>query len=337
MGKIDLFVVGASAGGLEALEKVVSRLPGDFPAAICIVMHVAPDSPGLVPELLSSMGPLPARHARHGEALASGRIFVAPPDRHLLVDVGRRLWLGRGPKENRFRPAVDPLFRSATLALDGNVAGVILSGGLDDGVAGLADIKAGGGAAIVQDPSDALAPSMPRAALRAVDADHRAPAHEIAAIMSKLARAYAPAPSIREAHMSEHLDKEVRIAAGRESHMVDVAQMGAPSLFTCPDCHGALIEIKDASPPRFRCHTGHAYTLESLAEAADTRVEENLWSAIRSLEESASLNDELVRELTGADEPRRSKAVAAAEQARRLAALVRAAVKQDMPSHEKAP
>ncbi|MGD9968163.1 MAG: chemotaxis protein CheB [Hyphomonadaceae bacterium] len=288
MARIELFAIGASAGGLEALERIVANLPADFPAAICVVVHVAANSPGLIPEIISSHGPLQATHAEDGMLLTGGGIFVAPPDHHLLIDQGGKLRLGRGPKENRFRPAIDPLFRSAARAFEQRAAGIILSGGLDDGVAGLIAIQRCGGAVIVQDPADAAAPSMPLAALRALDPDKQLPADGIAHAMTELATVSTRRVA-RQKPIKEDLDREISIAAGADSHPIDVLQVGEPSLLTCPDCHGVLVRLRDSEPARYRCHTGHAYTVESLLSAMRDRVENTLWDSIRCLEEYAAL------------------------------------------------
>lgn len=325
MGKTEFFAVGGSAGALEALRKLVAKLPPDFPAAIGIVVHVAPDSPGLIPELLSSAGPLPAHHVKDGDAVAGGRIYVAPPDHHLIVDAERCLRLGRGPKENRFRPAIDPLFRSAALALDGRAAGVILSGGLDDGAAGAVAIKQQGGAVIVQDPSDADVPSMPSAAIKAVRPDRRLPASEIAAAMIEFAHTYDSRPK-KEGLMSGDLEKEISYAMGADRDVDGVAALGEPSLYTCPECHGAMVRLRDAVPPRFRCHTGHAFTLESLAGAQDEHVENSLWGAIRALEEQAGLLEHFAAHFAGA-EVRRAEILREAEEAQWRSRLLRDAVR----------
>lgn len=329
MGKIELFAVGGSAGALEALRKIASSLPEDFPAAICIAMHVSPNSPGLVPEILSSAGPLRARHAQDGEPLRPGRIFVAPPDHHLLIDETRHLRLGRGPKENRFRPAIDPLFRSAAVAARERACGVIVSGALDDGAAGLAAIKRFGGAAIVQTPEDAAVPGMPRAALHAVrTVDHCLPASGIGAAMVKLATEDRLA--VKEAVMSDDLERENKFAFGGDSNVYDITAVGDPSLFTCPDCHGAMVRLRNALPPRFRCHTGHAYALESLAAAQQDRVEDSLWNAVRALEEQAALLEHFADHLTGDDlEARREEAMKEAEEAQWRSRLVRDAVRSN--------
>ena len=329
MGKIELFAVGGSAGALEALQKMAPRLPRDFPAPICLVLHVSPDSPGLIPDILARAGPLPAAHAEDGQEVQAGRIYVAPPDHHLLIDANRRLRLGRGPKENRFRPAIDPLFRSAAVAMKERACGVILSGGLDDGVAGLAAIKRHGGAAIVQTPEDACVPNLPNVALHNVRGiDRNVPASHIADAMVKLAEEDRFA--VKEAVMTDDLENENRFAMGADSDVSDIAAMGDPSLLTCPDCHGALVRLRQRIPPRFRCHTGHAYTLESLAAAQQERVEDSLWSAVRALEEQAALLEHFAEHLHGENSgQRRADALKEAEEAQWRSRLVRDAVRSN--------
>lgn len=321
MGKIELFAVGGSAGGLEAIRKIASRLPVDFPAAVCVVIHVSAESPGLIPDILSASGALPARHAEHGEPVVHGRIFVAPPDQHLVIDKERRLRLGRGPKENRFRPAVDPLFRSAALAFDGCSAGIVLSGGLDDGAAGLATIKRHGGGALVQDPSDAPVSSMPRAALRAVKPDQLLPASRLADAMQAMAREYRPSQRQESGMSDDDLQKETLFALGADCSMEDLARLGAPSLFTCPECHGAMIRLKEAGPIRFRCHTGHAFTLQSLLSEQADRVEELLWTTLRAMEEERALLQHLGEHLQ--DSQDKAQVMRVVEEAHRRANVIR--------------
>src|SRR3954470_2925577 len=182
----DIIVIGASAGGVETLKALVRGLPAELPAAVFVVLHVAPGGPGYLPQILAKAGPLPASFPEDGEAIANGRIYVAPPDHHLLLEPGR-VRVVRGPKENRHRPAADPLFRSAAWAYGPRVIGVVLSGTLDDGAAGLWAIKSCGGVAIVQDPEDALFDEMPASALASVDADHVAPLEELPLILAELA------------------------------------------------------------------------------------------------------------------------------------------------------
>lgn len=223
-----LIVIGASAGGLETLRELVAGLPAEFPAPIAIVMHMAPESPGLLPEILTRAGRLTARTPRHGERLQTGRIYVAPPDYHLLVEPGR-LRLSKGPRENRFRPAIDPLFRSAAQVYGPRAIGVILSGNLDDGTAGLWAIRQLGGIAVVQSPEDALFPSMPDNALRHVRVDHVLPVAQIPALLSRLTADTLPAPE--PAVMAPHnLDLEVRIAGEDDPLRAGVTSIGPPGM-----------------------------------------------------------------------------------------------------------
>lgn len=192
----DVIVVGTSAGGVEALRELAAALPPDLPASVLIVLHLSPGGPGLLPAILNRAGPLPAAHATDGEELRRGRIYVAPPDFHMLVADGR-LRLARGPRENLHRPAIDALFRSAAAAWGPRVIGVVLTGALDDGTAGLGAIKRTGGVAVVQDPEEAAYPSMPRSALRNVRVDHCVPLAEIPPLLDQLSReplADGPAP-----------------------------------------------------------------------------------------------------------------------------------------------
>ena len=285
----DLVVIGASAGGVAALQKLVGALPNEFPAAILIVMHLSPHSAGLLPEILNQAGALPASNARHGEPIENGRIYVAPPNKHLLAGADRKIRIGHGPKENRFRPAVDPLFRSAALNYDSRTIGIVLSGGLDDGTAGLCAIKQAGGLAIVQDPADAEASSMPRNALNHVAIDYCLTANEIGSMLPQLVR---EPPAGEKRIMSDETRMEVELAAD-ERNRADIKKLGDPTTFTCPSCHGALLRVRDAIPTRFRCHTGHAFTALSLEDELQDKVENAAWSAVRTLQEHAMLLREM--------------------------------------------
>jgi two-component system chemotaxis response regulator CheB len=282
-----LVVIGASAGGLETLRELVAGLPAEFPAPIAIVMHMAPESPGLLPEILSRAGRITATTARNGQRLQPGHIYVAPPDYHLLVEPGR-LRLSKGPRENRFRPAIDPLFRSAAQVYGPRAIGVILSGNLDDGTAGLWAIKQLGGTAVVQSPEDALFPSMPDNALRHVRIDHVLPVAEIPALLARLTAGTLPAPE-PAVLVPRNLDLEVRIAGEDDPLRAGVTNIGPPSTFACPECHGVLREVKEGGRVRYRCHTGHAYSSSSLLVEASDELEVTLWNAIRSLQETALL------------------------------------------------
>ncbi|HEX8255976.1 MAG TPA: chemotaxis protein CheB [Thermoanaerobaculia bacterium] len=283
----DIIVIGTSAGGIEALQKLAAALPIDFPASIFVVLHTSPSSPGVLAHIIDEAGPLPAANAVRGERIRPGRIYVAPPDHHLLILPGK-IELTRGPRENRFRPAVDPLFRSAAQTYGPRVVGVILTGGLDDGTNGLWIVKQLGGTAIVQDPAEAMAPSMPLSALRHVRVDHKVRIAELAPLLVRLAAA--PADAVEGGlTMPEDVNIEVNIAREDKASDAGVWTLGEPSKYACPECHGVLLQMKNAAPLRFRCHTGHAYTVESLLSEMDEMIEESLWSAIRALEERAML------------------------------------------------
>jgi two-component system chemotaxis response regulator CheB len=286
----DIIVIGASAGGVEALTSVVRQLPGDLPAALFVVLHIPAQSPSLLPGILGRAGSLPASHPRDGEPIQPGRIYVAPPDQHLLVE-DERVRLTRGPRENRARPAVDVLFRTAARAYGPRVVGVVLTGGLDDGTAGLQAVKQQGGIAVVQDPQDALYPSMPKSALEHVAVDHCLPLSDIGARLVALALEPAPdviypASAMMEAE-SQHAEVVMEVFNHQE------LMPGQPSPFACPECHGVLWEMRDGQLLRYRCRVGHAYSAESmLAEHSET-LEAALWAAMRALEESAALSERM--------------------------------------------
>lgn len=265
----DIIVVGASAGGVEALSEIVAGLSADFPASVFVVLHSSAESPSVLAGILDRAGPLPARYAEDRERIEPGRVYVAPADQHLVIEP-TRVRLTRGPKENRFRPAVDPLFRSAAQVYGPRVVGVVLTGGLDDGTSGLLAVKKLGGTAVVQDPRGAFVSSMPRSALEHVEVDYCLPLREIAPRLVRLVNSQADeGEGVRE--VPEKLEIEVKIAKEDKATEAGVLRLGDPSLYACPDCHGVLLRVDDAALQRFRCHTGHAYTLEALLSVMDER------------------------------------------------------------------
>lgn len=279
-------VIGGSAGAVESLRSILEELPEDFPAAIFVTIHIPSDFPSLLPEVLKS-GPLPVKHPEDHEEIVKGTVYVAPADFHLLIEKGH-VHLSRGARENRHRPAIDPMFRSAARAYDGNVIGVILSGQLDDGSAGLMAVKIRGAATIVQSPDDALSPDMPQNAINYAHPSHILPAQEIASHLIEMTT-QAPASGIQT--KEERLPKDFDVEA-READLEDQSQKekhGTPSAFSCPECHGVLWEIKDDELLRFRCRVGHAYTAEALREALNESSEEALWASMRVMEEKAAL------------------------------------------------
>jgi two-component system chemotaxis response regulator CheB len=247
MASSQIVVVGASAGGLEALRTLVAGLPRNFPAPICVVLHTSPQSPGILDEILQRSGPLPAAQAREFDRLRPGHIYVAPPDHHLLVEPGK-LRIARGPKENRFRPAIDPLFRSAAQVFGPGAIGVILTGNLDDGAAGLWAIKRLGGVTVVQDPDDALFPAMPRSAIaHAHGVDYTVGLSQIPPLLTELTAK--PVAERAPAAVPEEVEIEVKIASEHNALDSGLERIAVPSPFSCPECHGVLLELRRESGP----------------------------------------------------------------------------------------
>ena len=294
-----IIAIGASAGGMEALIQLVGTLPADLPAAVFVVWHLSPDSPGILPEILNRNGRLEARNATDWDRVRPRHIYVAPPDHHLLVENGH-VRLSRGPRENRFRPAVDVLFRSAAQAYGSKVIGVVLSGSLDDGTAGLYAIKHRGGIAIVQDPDEAPFPSMPLSALEHVDVDYTVKLAVMGPLLARLVQA--PVRDEGVYPVSDEMEIEVRVAMDENAFTAGVEQLGQLSAFTCPECHGTLRQLTEGDRIRFRCHTGHAFSPSSLLAAATDSIEESLWNSIRALEEAMRLLHHLGQHLEEAGE-----------------------------------
>jgi two-component system, chemotaxis family, protein-glutamate methylesterase/glutaminase len=282
-------VVGASAGGVEALQVLMRGLPADFPAPVLVVLHIPPHSPSQLPAVLAHAGVLPVTPARDGEVLRGGHVYVAPPDRHLLVE-GKQIRVTRGPKENRMRPAIDPLFRSAAYSLGANVIGIILSGLLDDGTAGLWAIKDRGGIALVQSPEEALACSMPRSAIEHVAVDYILPVAAMPSLLTRLAPG--SGENLPLSPSSERMQIETRIAA-EDNALEGTMQLGSFSPNTCPECHGVLVKIEEGSIVRYRCHTGHAYSLQTLLSEVNEKIDTTLWNALRVIEERILLLREM--------------------------------------------
>lgn len=295
MANKDIVVIGASAGGMEALQKVVSRLPAGLPASVFVVWHLSPGAKTILASVLTKAGALPASIPEDGDRIEQGRVYVAPNDHHMLIESGY-IRIARGPKENRFRPAVDPLFRSAAYIYGPRVVGVVLTGALDDGTAGLWTIKLRGGTAIVQDPSDALIRGMPLSALDNVAVDHRVPADRIGELIARLVREAAPAPLPVAEVEEEKTRHEVRIAREREALEENMFRFGSLSPFTCPECRGVLTMLREGKIVRFRCHTGHAFSADTLLEGASESIEARLWDAVRAADEIVLLLSRLGEE-----------------------------------------
>jgi two-component system chemotaxis response regulator CheB len=284
----DIIVIGASAGGVEAISTVVAGLPRDLRAAVLVVLHLSRGR-SVLPEILTRAGRLPAVHPEDGDPVEYGRIYVARPDHHMTVE-HRKIRIVHGPTENGSRPAVDPLFRSAARTYGPRVIGVVLTGALDDGTAGLAAIKEAGGITIVQDPDEAFAPSMPRSARAFVQVDHVLPLRDIAALLPGLTREHTEGSGAPTGPHVTAMEPDLG-EPGRALHETD--RPGKVSIFTCPECHGTLWEADERGIVRFRCRVGHVYSPESMLAAQTDSVDRALWIALRSLEERAALTHRL--------------------------------------------
>jgi two-component system, chemotaxis family, protein-glutamate methylesterase/glutaminase len=322
LGKI--IVIGASAGGLEPLIQLVAALPKDLPAAVFIVVHISSHSKSLLPSILSRAGVMKAFHPQPNEIFQPGRIYVAPPDFHLIVKHGH-IHLARGPKENNHRPSIDVLFRTAARAYDTQVIGVVLSGVLDDGTAGLLAIKQQNGVTVVQDPNDALYSGMPLSAVENVEVDYILPASEIAATLVRLA--YEPVDKNKILSLSDNLEIETDMAELEPNAMSQETRPGTPSAFACPDCGGVLWELNENNLVRFRCRVGHAFSVESLLAQQSDALEEALWTALRALEETAALRGRMAKRAEELGHPKRAQQYQEeAEKVRQRAFLIREAL-----------
>ncbi|MXV53227.1 chemotaxis protein CheB [Pedobacter sp. HMF7647] len=301
MEKRNIIVIGASTGGFEAIKKIVRDLPADMDASVFIVWHMSPDIEGLLPNVLNKLGTIEAAHAYDKEPIKPNHIYIAPPDRHLLIEEGQ-VSVTRGPKENRFRPAIDPLFRSAAYTYGNRVIGIILSGALDDGTAGLWRIKFSGGIAIVQEPADADVPSMPENALREVNVDYCVPVAGIAGLLVKLSSEEVLRNT--EVMRDERTRIEIDIAAEENALLKGALKLGVLSPYTCPECHGVLSVIMDGNLSRFRCHTGHAYSADTLMVALSEKIEDSLYSAIRGMDENILLLNHIGDNYAEANQPK---------------------------------
>ncbi|HZQ21484.1 MAG TPA: chemotaxis protein CheB [Terriglobales bacterium] len=284
-----VIVIGGSQGAIEALLQLVPSLPAGLPAAIGLVVHVPVDADSYLPNILRRRSPIPADHARDGEAIEAGRIYIAPPNHHLTLE-RHTVRVTRGPRENRHRPAIDPLFRSAARSFGPRVIAVLLSGNLDDGAAGTLAVRTRGGISIVQDPSDAQVSEMPQRALEYAGADYVLPVAAIASKIVELTESRGAAMKKRS-KPADPSASEVR--KNEESSYVGEGN-GRPSVFACPECHGVLWEVKDNKMTRFRCRVGHGYTASALKGELDVSSERALWAAMRALEEKAAMTRRMI-------------------------------------------
>ncbi|MBX9243878.1 chemotaxis protein CheB [Actinotalea ferrariae] len=286
MARRDVVVVGASAGGVEALRALVANLPADLPATVLVVLHTPAAARSALAAILDRSGPLPASAAVEDDPLTPGRVLVAPPDRHLIVADGY-VTLSRGPRENGHRPAVDVLFRSAARALGPRVVAVVLSGTLDDGTAGMVAVHARGGITLVQDPDEATFEGMPVSAIEGDSPAAVLPVRDIAARLVELVGETVPDEPASQA--SDLMHQEVGMAELEAIVTSSADPPGKASGYACPDCTGVLWELTEGGLTRYRCRVGHAWSPQSLAAQQAVAVEGALWMALRALEEKASL------------------------------------------------
>jgi len=317
----DIVVMGASAGGVQALQSLVRALPEDFPASVFIVLHMSAEAPSLLAEILNREKGMPVVQAADGAPIGRARIYVANPDHHLLIERGY-MRVTRGPRENRHRPAIDPLFRSAARAYGPRVVGVLLSGLLDDGTSGLEVIKARGGISVVQDPEEAQFSSMPAHAIENDSPDYSLPVAEIARLLVRLSK-QAARPRPIEIPLAG-LDKDVKAAEADMSAINGDNKTGVPSAYSCPECNGVLWEVRQGENVRFRCRVGHAYALNSLGTAKSAALEGALWTALRCLEERISLERRMADSALAKTQPRSAEQFRqSADEKQKQAAVIR--------------
>ncbi|MEU4690117.1 chemotaxis protein CheB [Actinoplanes sp. NPDC023714] len=281
MARRDLIVIGGSAGVHTALSNLLSRLPTDLPAAVLVVTHLMPGVRSTLAQMLGKDCAMPVSAATDGERIRPGHVYVAVPDRHLVIADDDRLRLTAGPRENRARPAVDALFRAAARWCGPRVVGVVLSGSLDDGAAGLAAIVEHGGAALVQDPDEARFPGMPQAALAAVPPAVTAPAAGLARLIAEMAGRPVQNGGSSDAALIWETDMIVEGRAG--------GSPGKPVALGCPECGGGMYEIRTGKAVHYACHVGHSWSPQSFIAASDNGIEEALWTAVSAMQEKVTM------------------------------------------------
>lgn len=298
MANRNVLAIGASAGGIDALLHLARNFAPDFPASVLVTLHLSAHFRSSIDAILGSVGQLATKFASDGERAERATIYLAPPDRHLLID-DDRLWLGSGPRENNSRPAIDPMLRSVAACCGSRSVGVVLTGTLGDGASGLWSVAECGGCTVVQDPKDAAFSDMPVNALARVKPDHILALAEMPAVLDRLARRAAGT----RAPVPPRLSTELNIARGAHLPIHEMDQIGRRSALTCPDCHGAMWEINEGDVVHYRCHVGHAYTAELMSLALDDGLRRALGTALRTLEERATLAGKLQRDAEARRQP----------------------------------
>jgi two-component system chemotaxis response regulator CheB len=292
-----MVVVGTSAGGLNALVELVSQLQADFSSPILVVQHISADATGNVTlDALNRHSKMKCAHAKHGVSPLPGHLYLAPSDYHLMLDMSGKILVTKGAQENRSRPAIDPLFRSAAVAFGNRVIGLILTGYLDDGTAGMKVIKRCGGTCVVQDPADADYPAMPQNVLDQLKVDYCLPIAEMGALLYRLVARKVP----KSKPVPKDILIEAKIAERVLSDLPSVNALGKQVPFNCPGCGGVLWQVAKGASARYRCHVGHAYTAASLLADQNEKIEETMWTALRMFEERKNLLITLSKDQTGA-------------------------------------
>lgn len=292
-----IVVIGTSAGGMKALTALIEQLPKDFPAPLLIVKHISSDATGdTLINALNKISELKCIHARHGEKIKAGQIYLSPSDNHLMIEENGFILITKGAQENRSRPAIDPLFRSAATSFGNRTIGILLSGYLDDGTSGLIAIQRCGGICIIQDPADADYPDMPKNALNQIKPDYCIPIAEMGKTLSILVERKPK----KQIQVPEDITKEVKIAKRVLSDLPSVNSLGEQVPFNCPGCGGVLWKMSKGPDLRYRCHTGHAYTAATLLSEQTIKIEETMWTALRMFEERKNLLTTIAQDQKGA-------------------------------------
>lgn len=324
----NVVVIGASAGGVEAMIGLFRSLPTDYPGAIFVVQHMPAYAKSNLDLVLQSYTELKVKKGDDGEKIEGGTVYVARSDQHLMVERDRVV-ISKGPRENRFRPAVDTLFRSAAHAYRDRVVGVVLSGALNDGTSGMWTINRLGGTTIVQDPEEAMFADMPSNVMEYTTVDYKLPVVQIGPLLHTLAGKEIE-PTVKQDRFDINeplLEVELGIAKGKNGLKMGITEMGTPSPLACPECHGALTQFQEGKLLRFRCHTGHAHTGESLLASIQENVEKSMWEVMRGMEESNLLLGRMAEQLQRSDrQPLADKYRQEAERIQRQAGSVQRAI-----------
>jgi two-component system chemotaxis response regulator CheB len=279
-----IVVIGTSAGGIRALEELVMQLNPDVDAAFFVVLHLSRKGVGdVLFQRLQQHATMPCRLAKDGESIKKGIIYLAPPDNHMLVDKGQ-IVIGKGAPENRWRPSINNLFRSAAANYSSRVIGIVLTGLLDDGTAGMSIIKRAGGITIIQNPDEADYPDMPLSVLENVEVDYVESLSKMGILLSEIIANTEP----KEVEVPFDILQETKIDL-RVSTRVDNLAMFEKSEINCPDCGGGLYLTQKEHPPHYRCHVGHSYTENELLIRMAEVMESTFWTALRMMEERRTL------------------------------------------------